>query len=415
MSATSPPIDSRQREMLKELKKLVKDVNVQTASGEAASGTSSAAAVDLHVQAEDRAHAMLSDFDATSLTMASVSGAGPGIDPWAAIALHLVPKERSLAILLLHHVVVRGVYVPSAAGPGTAVAALNQYAYAVAGIHLAVLHSADRRHEAADKVLARAWATVKASCSGLDRREDDNVARLYDVYLLLLARATYVAGDPSDDILRHLSQMTAHKLVLDEHTYAVVALVKGLAQVKAGVLGDALTTLRRRETQEKALHEVATVASQLKNTAPPATASTAPHGSPKAKRGMPTTNAGLAIPSMMAMTNGPKSTPRMGAKVSPSPAAGRKTGSTFGVPTDVLHHCHDMHMYLSAKLDKEEDALELFALHKADYPRGSKFEAFLKHISEDELVVEHAIEYLREWVLGAEHLKSFSARVLEIC
>ncbi|KAI9189370.1 hypothetical protein H9P43_000803 [Blastocladiella emersonii ATCC 22665] len=415
MSNNGPPIGPREKELLKEIKRFVKEANVVLATG-------GCTPEDVHASVVDKSRPVLADYDAT--------GQQGGADLLSAIGLHLVHRERAIAEAILEYIVHRGVL---SAGSSASRGALmsNEYAFAVAGLQLVVLHSEDRRWDAANRALARAWAAVRSTCTHLDRREEDRIARLYDVYLLLTARASFIANEAPDECLRQLSQMTAHKLVLDEHTYAVVALLKTLTQMRQGNLQDALTTLQRRATQERALHEIGAVSSSLAGTSLSASASPAPAVAGVARTpvmggGGPGSAHRKTVASMSLSAGGhlapaphspamAKGSPRVGGlgKIHPtaSPAM-RKKVDGMGVPTDVFHLCHDLHMYLAVKLDRADEARECFTDNRTDYHRGNKFEAFVKHLTEVADVVKECGDYLSEWTLDSEHLRMFAADVI---
>ncbi|ORZ32858.1 hypothetical protein BCR44DRAFT_121737 [Catenaria anguillulae PL171] len=385
-------IGPREKEVLKDLKRLVKEANVATATGTAAS--------ELWTQTDDRAHAILSDFELVNPSN--------GPDNLATIAIHLAQKERAVSLLVLHHVVTRGLVSNPASNPSKSQLTVNEYTFAMAGLFLVVMLSEDRRWQAANKALTRAWTLVRTKCTHLDRRDDDRIARLFDVYLLFNARAAYLANEPPDESMRHLSQMTAHKLVLDSSTYAIVALVKCLTQVRQGHLADALVTLQRRDTQQRALQEIDGVASSLAGTS--IGADTGSSHARKSGLSVPTGANGSHSPSLSG-----RHSPHAGhaSKIhpqSPLPSGSSKRSEGFGKPTDVFHFCHDLHIYLAAKLDKEDEAKDKFTEFKADYNRGSKFEAFLKHVVESD-VIQEATAFLGEWAFDVRHLMAYATEL----
>ncbi|KAJ3366201.1 hypothetical protein GGF32_006650 [Allomyces javanicus] len=417
MSVAAPPLGAREKEVLKDVKRVIKDANVAIATG-------ATTADDQRVVIHDKAASLLADYESSLPTTTG--------DLLAVTGLHLVAKERALSEAILATVIARGVRAtPPTLGASAAEA--NEYAYSVAGLQLVALYGDDKLPGAADKALHRAWAQVRTACTHLNRRAEDRHARLYDVYLLLNARTAFLAGD-TEETLRSLSQMTAHKLVLDELTYSVVALLKALAQIKTGQLPEARTTLHRRLQQEHALHEIETVTSSLAGTAIGAASPAGPvAGSngggkspvPGARKPMTasTVHGGLLAAASHVGAGGAggalspslgKASPATRSRTAPgvSPAVYRKKGDgAFGTPTSVFHLCHDLHMYLCAKLDNMDEAKDVFVETKGDYPRGAKVDAFLKHLTDEIDLVGECNQFLREWTLDAEHIRAFTVDV----
>ncbi|KAJ3375235.1 hypothetical protein GGF31_004353 [Allomyces arbusculus] len=420
MSVAAPPLGAREKEVLRDVKRVIKDANVAIATG-------ATTADDQRVVIHDKAASLLAEYESSLPTTTG--------DLLAVTGLHLVTKERALSEAILASVIARGVRpTPPTLGPAAAEA--NEYAYGVAGLQLVTLYGDDKLPNAADKALHRAWTQVRTACTHLNRRAEDRHARLFDVYLLLNARTAFLAGD-TEETLRSLSQMTAHKLVLDEHTYSVVALLKALAQIKTGQLPEARTTLYRRSQQEHALHEIDTVTSSLAGTTIGAASPAGPVAgnggaggkSPASGARKPATAGASAIhggllaaashvgaggaggalsPSLSKASPATRSRPAPGV----SPAVNRKKGEgVFGTPSSVFHLCHDLHMYLCAKLDNMEEAKDVFIETKGDYPRGAKMEAFLKHLTDEVDLVGECHQFLGEWTLDAEHIRAFTVDV----
>ncbi|KNE63936.1 hypothetical protein AMAG_08999 [Allomyces macrogynus ATCC 38327] len=380
---------------------------------------------------------------------ATAAAAVPG-DILAALGLYMVPRERDAAVAVLAAVVHRG--------PHPVATEANAYVFAVAALIATTLLGEDKCWKAASVVLTTAWTHI-TNCTVLqDRRREDRHARLFDVFLVLLARhALFEANDP-ERALRHLSHMTAHKLVLDEQTYAVVALLKALAQLDAGNATEVLATLQRRMYQEAALHELGTVRSALEVRG--SSVLKGPGGGGATRRQSTVVSHTSALPvdpaqARRASVAAPPSSaaavhadtvldviadgsPRIGAggqvfpvapAVSPAAAASvhghpvstvsRGSATTLAqrldrVPRTVVHLCHDLMLYVCAVKLRETmlaDAERVFAEYAADYPRGASLEAFTREYLVPGKAVANARTFLRGWTLDALHLSVFTRDV----
>ncbi|KNE67596.1 hypothetical protein AMAG_12048 [Allomyces macrogynus ATCC 38327] len=443
---TAAWIGPKEKELLKSAKRKLKEL--ATAMATAASAPNSA--TSSHHGSGTSTRASTGAPAPAGRRVRRAAEAVPG-DTLAALGLYMVPRERCAAVAVLAAVVHRG--------PHPVATEANAYAYAVAALVVTTLLGEDKCWKAASAVLTTAWKHI-TNCTALqDRRREDRHARLFDVYLVLLARhALFEANDP-ERALRHLSHMTAHKLVLDEQTYAVVALLKALAQLDAGNATEALATLQRRMYQEAALHELGTVRSALEVRGSsvlkgPTAASGSGGGARRHSTTVAHTSAHLADPvqSRRASVSVPAAShaaahgdtvldviadgsPRIGAggqvfpvapAVSPAAAAShhpapasRVSGTTLAqrldrVPRTVMHLCHDLMLHVCAVNLRETmlpDAERVFAEYSADYPRGGSLDAFTREYLVPGKAVTNAGVYLRGWTLDALHLSVFTRDV----
>jgi hypothetical protein len=390
-SATAFNISARDKELLKDIKRCIKESNQTIATGGANPETSSK-------QLEDRSRNILLEFEnETGVT-----------DVVATLGIFMASRERPVAEVLLEYVVKRGVKMIS---NDFSIAAANEYAYGVAGIQLTLLQYQDRKWNLATQALIHVGTEFRSHCSHLDRRGNEKHGHLFDLFLILQARAAFcfsehipngIPGKPHEEALRQLSQMTAHKLVMDVQNYAIVSVLKAAAQIQQGQLSDAYNTLQRHGLQERALREIGTITNQEE---PESTS-----GSPKAA---------FSRKHSAAATTGYSTSPHSSLSKTSTRAsfAGttlkerHKSELSIGEPKTMLHLCHDMHLYVAIKLDKMDDVKELFEEYRADYKRGCKLDPFVKHITTHVDIQKMCQSFLLDWTLDHEHLHNLCSEV----
>ncbi|KAJ3374119.1 hypothetical protein GGF31_008335 [Allomyces arbusculus] len=456
---TAAWIGHKEKELLKSAKRKLKELAVAVANTSSSSAPHSAASShhgsgttspilptlssdEQHEQVQAHLRPLVAEY-------AAAAAAVPG-DILAALGLYMIPRERCAAVAVLAAVVDRG--------PHAVATEANAYAYAVAALVVTTLLGEDKCWKSASTVLTTAWTHITNCTTLQDRRREDRHARLFDIYLVLLARHALFDSNDTERALRHLSHMTAHKLVLDEQTYTVVALLKALAQLDAGNATEALATLHRRMYQEAALHELGTVRSALEVRGSsvlkgPAAASggsgarrhstTVAHTSAHQVDPVQARRASVSVPAnspavvyadtvLDVIADG---SPRIGAggqvfpvapAVSPAVAASmhghvvsRVSATTLAqrldrVPRTVVHLCHDLMLHVCAVNLRETmlpDAERVFVEYAADYPRGGSLEVFTREYLVQGKAVANARGYLRGWTLDAMHLSVFTRDV----
>ena len=72
-----------------------------------------------------------------------------------------------------------------------------------------------------------------------------------------------------------------------------------------------------------------------------------------------------------------------------------------------------MHIFLAAKLGDPVEAREVYLEMKPEDARGAKFDAYLKKVSENDVAVTAAADYLNAWVLDNSYLKAFASDIVQ--